>query len=400
MRPLRFSLLAAIALLVAGTAVPSARAQLTAPPHDLKMIADQPVIAIWGRPDVHLKNPALADLFRTILKTGPNQAEIDAVAMAVPKIDLLKVSMSTGKRAWSDNEVPVPVVVMHTTDAAAAKTIFDSMTRGYKSKTVPGLSVPIYQYEYTPYVKADGTQEEDKSMLRNGVALLDPQTVVNGESVEKLIQVATAKNPGQAGAWSTDFAAVASSPGLVLFDVVKLRTQLESDFKRRPPPTQGPEAMIFNAVKPLWEESDYALVAVDTTDGIKVSGLAKSATPDAAKRFKGTLEGIVAMGKGFLPLLKPMAEQLNSKTPGQGDKLYKDLETAINDLSITQDGNTTKLTLHLKQDCLNQAVSGVIIPLIEEETKRVNELRERYKAEAEAAESAPTKEAIPTTPAK
>jgi hypothetical protein len=393
------SLLVAMALLTASTTLPSAHAQLNAPPHDLKMIADQPVIALWARPDVHLKNPALAELFKAMIKTGPEEAQA-SFGTTIPKMDLLKVSMNPGKRAWGDEETPIPVVVMHLTDPAAATALFTGMKKSYKPKTVPGLNVPIYQYESTPYTKADGTVEEDKWMLRNGVAQLDPQTIINGQSVEKLIQVATAKSPVSAGAWGSDFAAVASSPSLMLFDVAKLRTQLESDFKRRPPPTKGLEAMIFNAVKPLWEESDYAFLAADTTDGIKLTGLAKSASPDAAKRFKGTLEGIVAMGKGFLPSLKPMLEQFNAKTPGLGEKIYSDLETAVNSVSITQDGTTTKLALHIKQDCLNQVVSGVYIPLLEQEYKEREERRERYKAEAKSLEKSETKQAIPELPAK
>jgi hypothetical protein len=52
--------IAASALLALCATVLSVQAQATPAPHDLKMIADQPMIAIWMRPDQHLRNPALA----------------------------------------------------------------------------------------------------------------------------------------------------------------------------------------------------------------------------------------------------------------------------------------------------------------------------------------------------
>lgn len=392
-------LYAVLALLIALPQLPRASA---AAPYDLKMIADQPIMAIWASPAEHLKNPAAAELFKAILKTGP-EGEVEAVAAAIPKLDSLKMSMTLGKRSWSgDREDPVPVVVMHINDTAAAKQMFDMMTKRYKPRTISELSVPVYQYEFTPYPGADGKPEEDKWKLRSGTVQLDPQTIVSGDTVEKLIAVVSAKEPAAAGAWGSDFKALAPSQSLMLVDTSKLRAMLAEEFKRRPPPTQGPEAAIFGLAKPLWEDSDYAILTLDTKDGIKVTGLAKSATPEAAQKFKGALDSLLGMGKGFMPLLKPLMAQMPGKTSAEVYKIYQDLEAAVNGMTITVDGSTTKLALNIKQDSVNQVVSSIFVPLLEEEEKRMKERRERYKKEAEAvpaieapAQKAPAIEAPP-----
>ncbi len=378
----RSRLLAAIALLIALSQLPAAPAQQ---PHDLKLIADQPIIALWASPAQHLKNPAAAELFKAILKTAP-EAERATVAATVPKIDSFKMSMTPGKRWYDrDTEAPVPVIVMHTTDLDAAKTLYEMNIRvkKYKARTVPELSMPIYQSESTPYPVVKDYPEGDKWLLRDAAAQLDPQTLATAMTAEKLIEVAKAKEPATAGAWGSDFKNLATSQSVLLIDTAKLRVMLEAELKRRPP--RGSEAMFVNGLKPLYEESDYALLTLDTTDGIKLTGLAKSATPEAAIRFKGALEGAVAMGKGMLPMLRPLLLQLD--LPAENiDKVTKEIETAVNGLSITQDGTTTKLSLHIKQDCVNTVVAGIFIPLLEEQQRRMEEFRERIKKTEKAIE--------------
>lgn len=399
MKPLHGLLLAAFVFTIPGCGKSN-----SGPAHDLKMVADQPIMVIWANPEQHLKNPAAADLFKAIMKTGPEEDRA-AVAAAVPKIDSLKISMSPGKRSYSDREMPIPVVVMHMSDAAAAKSMFEMMTKRHKPRTISEMSMPVYQYQFTPYPGPDGKPEEDKWKLRSGTAQLDPQTLATGETVEKLIAVASAKEPAKPGAWESDFKSLASSQSLMLVDTAKLRGIFDEEFKRHPPRAGGPEALILGLAKPLWEESDYAFLTLDTTDGIKVTGMAKSATPEAAKKFKEALDALVGMGKPFLPLLKPQLAQLKGKSAAEVDKLYKEIETAVNSLSITQDGATTKLALTVKQDSVNQVVSGIFIPLLEEEQKRNEERRARYEKESikafeapaakESFEKSETKEAIP-----
>jgi hypothetical protein len=258
------------------------------------------------------------------------------------------------------------------------------MTKSYKPRTISELSVPVYQYEFTPYPGPDGKPEEDKWKLRSGTVQLDPQTIASGDTVEKLIAVVSAKAPAAAGAWGSDFNSLAAAQSLMLVDTSKLRAMLAEEFKRRPPPTQGPEAAIFGLAKPLWEDSDYAILTLDTKDGIKLTGLAKSATPEAAQKFKGALDSLLGMGKGFMPLLKAFMQQMPGKNPAEVDKIYQELETAINGMTITVDGSTTKLSLNIKQDAVNQVVASIFVPLLEEEEKRMKERRERFKKEAEA----------------
>ncbi len=359
--------------------------------HDLKMVADQPMLVVWARPEQHLKNPAAKELFEAILKTGPEK-ERDTVGAALPKMDLLKISLSNGKRFYSDGEEPVPVAVMHFNDEAAAKGMFEMMTKGNKKRDVSELSVPIYQYDFSYPNDPDAKKEEEKWKLRSGTAQLDKQTIANGNTVEKLIAVASAKEPAKAGDWGSDFKSLASSQSLMMVDITKFRSILSKELGSHPPRPGTPEAMFLGVAKPLWEEADYAFLTLDTADGIKLTGMAKSATPEAAKKFKEALEAAVGMGKGFMPLLKPLIVQMKVKSADEVDKIYQELDTAVKSLSITQDGTTTKLALNIKQDTVNQVVKGVIIPLIEAEVKATEERRERWKKEdAKAVDTAPAK---------
>lgn len=349
--------------------------------HDLKMVADQPMLVIWARPEQHLKNPAAKELFEAILKTAP-EGEGEPVAAAIPKMDLFKMSLANGKRYYSEKEQPIPVMVMHFTDEAATKGMFEMMTKNEKPRTISELSVPVYQWEYKSHEgDPEAKKEEEKWKLRSGTAQLDKQTIANGETVEKLIAVASAKEPAAAGAWASDFKSLAASQSLMMVDVAKLRAMIDEEFKRHPPPSSGMEAALFSTAKPLWEEADYAFLTVDTTDGIKVTGMAKSATPEAAKKFKEALEALLNMGKSFMPTLKPMVVQLKLKSADEVDKIYSEVDAAIKSLSITQDGTTTKLALNIKQDTVNQVVKGFLVPLLEQEATKAKERRERWKKE-------------------
>ena len=340
--------------------------QAQSAPHDLRFIADKPLVAIWSRPNEHLTNPVLAELFKALQETAPPDVQV-AFRQAIPKLDLMRMSLSMGRSEWSDQPIPRAVAIYHFTDPAAATVMFDNMSKGLEAKTTPELKSPIYTRK--PYVPDAGSPVEVEKdwKLGMGVTQLNPQTIVQADSIEKMLQVLAPAAAATPPAWSNDLTALAKTQSTLFIDLTQVRELMK---KEGPPPGQGGmEGMIFNSVKALWEQADYAFISLDTTNGIVISAQAQSPTAEAAQRFKGALDGLIGLGKGFLPMAKQMSAQLNQQTPGMGDLLYTELESLVNGMQITQTGMQTKMTLGVKQETLAR-VPALVLPAIKQARER------------------------------
>ena len=332
-------------------------------PHDQRYIADKPLLAVWSHPNEHLANPVLAELLKAVQEIAPPDAQA-VMSGAIPKLDLMRLSLSMGRTPWSEKPMPRGVSLYHFTDPAAATLLLNNMSKGLEAKTTPELKSPIYTLK--PFEHDLGTpgQPQKDWKLSMGVTQLNPQTIVQAESVEKMLQVLSPAT-GAAPAWGNDLAALAKTQSTMFIDLMQIREMIKGE--KGPP--GGIEAMIFNSVKALWEQADYAFISIDTTNGIVVSAQAQSPTAEAAQRFKGALEGLIGLGKGFLPMAKQMSAQLNQQTPGMGDLLYTELESLVNGIQITQAGMQTKMTLGIKQETLAR-VPGLVLPAIKQARER------------------------------
>lgn len=331
-------------------------------PHDMRFIADKPLVAIWSHPNEHLANPVLAELVKALQDVAPPDAQA-VIGTAIPKMDLMRVSMSMGKNAYSDQPRPIGVSLFHFTDPAAATVLLNNMSKGLETKTAPEFKSPVY---YRKPWSAPGEAEKDWK-LGMGVTQLNPQTVVNSESVEKMLQVLTPAAATTPPAWSNDLATLAKTQSTMFIDLVQVRDEMK---QAGPPPGQGGmEGMIFNSVKSLWEQADYAFVSLDTTNGIQLSAQAQSPNAESAQRFKGALDGILGLAKGFLPTAKQAAQQLNQMQPGLGEMAYTELENLVSSIKITQTGTQTKLTLGIPQETLAK-VPALILPAIKQARER------------------------------
>lgn len=348
-------ILSLFALLLGNAA--TALAQLA--PHDLQNIAEKPIAAFWSRPSEHLKNPVLATLYNEIQGDIVPRSRDSHVLKILPKIDSIKLSFGLGRTVWSPTPMPQPVILYHTTDAATATTLFNGMTQGMEAKTTPEWKAPIYTHKgYGP----PGNEAKDPNAwrLQNGFTQLDPQTIVQTDNIEVMLKTLTTKaTPAASPAWSADLTHMAQGQSIWLIDLVQFRDMLKDE--KGPP--GGMESMIFNSVKTLWEQADYAFINIDTTNGIQLSAMAQSANAEAAQRFKGTIEGLLGIAKGFMPMAKQGTEQLNKMTPGMGTMLYTELENVVNGIKITQAGTQTKLTLSISQEFLGK-VPALLLPAI------------------------------------
>lgn len=339
-----------VALLLSAL-TPEVTAQ-TAAPFDLQNVADKPLAVLWSRPQEHLKNPVLAELYKFVAEAPPNPRD-KAMFTNMAKVDSMRVSFGAARSAWSPKPIPQAVVIYHTTEPAAATGIFNALSAGQEEKTTPEWKSPIYTNK--PFAAPGEQTDPNAWKLQSGVTQLDPQTVIQTDNIELMIKTIGAKPT--APAWAADLAAIANPQSLYLVDLAQFRDMIKDE---KGPQGGGMEAMIFNSVKPLWEQADYAFVKIDTTQGIQIAAFAKSPNAESAQRFKGSLEGLLAMGKGFLPIAKQGLAQLNQMMPGQGDQLYSDLEALVASIKITQTDTKTILTLGVPQETLARLMKSMM----------------------------------------
>jgi hypothetical protein len=324
----------------------------TSAPFDLQNVADKPLAVLWSRPQEHLKNPVLAELFKFVAEAPPNPRD-KAMLTNMAKVDSMRVSFGQGRTNWSPKPIPQAVVIYHTTEPAAATGILNSLSAGQEEKTTPEWKSPIYTNK--PFAAPGEQTDPNAWKLQRGVTQLDPQTIVQSDNIELMLKTVGAKPA--APAWAADLVAIAQPQTLYMVDLSQFREMIKDE---KGPQGAGMEAMIFNSVKPLWEQADYAFVKIDTTQGIQIAAFAKSPNAESAQRFKGALEGLLAMAKGFMPMAKQGLGQLNQMMPGQGDQLYSDLEALVASIKVTQADTKTILTLGVPQETLVRLMKSMM----------------------------------------
>jgi len=324
-------------------------------PHDLQHVADKPLLVFWMRPAEHLKNPVLTELFNFISAAPPSPRD-KAMFENLAKIDWMRFSLGQAKTAWSPKPIPQSVIIYHTTEPTAASAIFKVLSAGLEEKTTPEWKSPIYTHK--PFGPPGEQTDPNAWKMQRGITQSDPQTVVQTDHIELMLKTVGAKPA--ALPWEADLThpSLGQAQSLYLVDLAQVR-ELIKDVKG-PPPGAGMEAMIFNSVKPLWEQADYAFLKIDTTQGIQISAFAKSVNAESAQRFKGALEGLVALGKGFMPMAKQGLAQLNQVMPGQGDQLYSDLEALVASIKVTQSDTKTILTFGVPQETLARLMKSMM----------------------------------------
>jgi prepilin-type processing-associated H-X9-DG protein len=330
---------------------PSVVAQTSAP-FDLQNVAEKPLAVVWSRPQEHLKNPVLAELFKFFSEAPPNPRDKEMISN-IAQVDAVRMSFGAARSAWSPKPIPQAVTLIHTTNPAAATSLLKSMTAGQEEKTTPEWKSPIYTGK--PFGPPGEVPDPNAWKLQRGVTQLDPQTIVQTDNIELMLKTLTTKP--EAPVWAADLAAIANPQSLYLVDLAQFRELIKDE---KGPPGAGMEAMIFNSVKPLWEQADYAFMKIDTTQGLQIAAFAKSPNTESAQRFKGALEGLIAMGKGFLPMAKQGLAQLNQVMPGQGDQLYSDLEALVASIKIIQSDTKTVMTLSIPQDTLVRLMKAMM----------------------------------------
>jgi hypothetical protein len=121
------------------------------------------------------------------------------------------------------------------------------------------------------------------------------------------------------------------------------------------------EGMIYNSFATLWEQADYAVGSLEISPRIVIQGTALSPDEKAAKRVEGTVKGLLALGKSFLPMAKQLTAQIDAADPNKpGEKLYAEAEKLLNSATVKLTGSTVSLNISSSEQ-----LPGMIVETIE-----------------------------------
>jgi prepilin-type processing-associated H-X9-DG protein len=367
-----------------------------APVPEARYLPEQTVFGLVVRPSMLLQNPELQKLYK-LAQTLPRALPESELGTEFSNLDVAVVGMTMPAASLQAGGGPgVPVVMLRTKDAASLKAITAKAIRpDLQKRVLPGtttealvdpkprpqfggmgkkLDRPITTEEAKELdAKAEAAaQDPDAWKVSDAFVLPDERTMLFSQHGAELVTVLNQVKPGAAApAWAKQYEPATKFPLSGFVDLKQVRELIKVFSGGRP--NEGPNGMIFNMVSPFWEKADLAMLALDTGDGLKLTLVAHSPDATAAQGFKGSLEGLIAMGKGMLPLVKAEASKLDMLKPGLGAQLYGDLEKAVSALSVTQNGTMTIVKFTLPQQTL-ATITATLVPLIEksQEAARMN----------------------------
>ncbi len=88
-----------------------------------------------------------------------------------------------------------------------------------------------------------------------------------------------------------------------------------------------------HSVVNVLDSADVGYISATYKDGISVTGVAISADEVAAKQFKGSVDGLVGLGKGFLRYSNHKSK-VSSNFHRGNQQIYVDIEAIVNSLKV------------------------------------------------------------------
>jgi hypothetical protein len=370
-------------------------AQIAAPVSEARYIPEKSIFGLVVRPSAILQNPELNKLYK-LAQSMPGGMPERELGVEFASLDLAVVAMTMPESQQQPGGSGVPTILLRAKDAATMQIISAKAVRpDMQKKTLPGTTTEAMvaakpriqlgggvatkseftkgEFERLEAQAAEAAKDPDAWKISDVFIFPDDRTLVYSQHGAVLVGALNQLKPGAAApAWAKPYEPATKFPLAAFVDVKQAREIIKAATGGRPP--EGPNGMIYGMLSPLWEKADMAVVALDTGDGLKLTVVAHSPDADSAKALKGSLDGLLAMGKGFLPGVKGQTAQLDMLKPGLGTQLYGDLEKAVNELSITQTGAMTVIKFAIPQQTL-ATITTTLVPMIEksQEAARQNQ---------------------------
>jgi hypothetical protein len=336
---------------------------------DLKYVHPNATAACFIRPMQLAQNPTfkkfLALLDQFLLK--------EMAGLSLTQLEEVKIVFVDNQALGRREPNPAPfsaVFIVRTTDASAAASIYEKLSSesGFQEKMENEMRFRFKGNAISP--------SGDRGNLIYKVddrTLLLTDSIISFASTPDLKTAATTKP-----IWSDKFDLAKGLPFLVAFDTQKVTKIAEAT--KRPGPQPAASNPMLSAASILWEKSQYALVALDTKDKIKLNAMTHSSEEDNAKQISEVLYGYVALAKGALPGLKPMLMQMSGNNSAVAAKIEDMLTSFVDGVKITQKSSDVFCSVTIEPQLLELAqgplLSGIMAA---REAARNNTLRNKIR---------------------
>ncbi|MDX1961939.1 MAG: DUF1559 domain-containing protein [Pirellulales bacterium] len=333
--------------------------------HNTHFLPAEPLFAGWASPGPALQNPDLAKLAKMFEElsemkesTGITLADVDSVKSALVVADPRQVQAPQGGFS-----------IRFATPAALqsyAATMLKNFQPGEKLGNFPTLQREADTWN-------PQTQQVEK--IQNTFIQTDDRTLVFVMDA-KLANTVQALNgaPVDKPEWGAEFAKMANKPLVGVVDLKQVRELVKAQMGDRRP--EGMEGMIFNSFATLWEQSDFAVGSVEFYPVPQLNALAICPDEKGAKRVEGTIKGLIALGKSFLPVAKQQMLKLDANNPEKpGEKFFAELEQLVKNVEIKQSANTVNLTVKTSETLMPLAVK-FLEPVLKQARAEADRMRE------------------------
>jgi hypothetical protein len=192
---------------------------------------------------------------------------------------------------------------------------------------------------------------------------IDDRTILTASSVISFLSTPDIKDAAKTKPnWSSKFELAKSLPFVATFDTQKVTKLVNASKAGAPQPeAQNP---LLSSVPALWEKSEYALVALDTKDKIKLNTMAHCSNDANSKQINELLTGYVAMAKAALPGLKPMLLQMSGNNLSLAEKINGLLVKFVDGVKISQKNSDVLCSITIEPQLLELAqgpfLSGMV----------------------------------------
>jgi hypothetical protein len=348
-------------------------AQLTTTPttHDMRAIAGNACFGMWAKPGEIFTVPVFVDLAKVLESDSNFQNDVGVSLSSMTTVSMMGVMAPS---LYNESRIePVPLASIRIQNPQQFS-IFKSKVLDKTEK----LAVPeIKQELYTRRYEWDKEKKDSWLKERNVSFILDNDTFVTAQYGQSMKALLLPEKSDQKPRWSEHVSKFSGSHAAAAIDGVQFRELMKNEIAKRPP-RAGMEALIVMSFMNILDSADVGYISATYKDGINVTGVAISADEASAKQFKGSLDGLIGLGKGFLPVLKAQIEGLKQFPPEETKQIYVDIEATVNSLKVTQSGKETTIEIQASAAATKHCVS-LITALIKEDFER----REKYRKEFE-----------------
>jgi beta-lactamase regulating signal transducer with metallopeptidase domain len=196
------------------------------------------------------------------------------------------------------------------------------------------------------------------------------KTLISGRSeMVTWLMDATKVGPGR-HVWAKHFKKVSSSDFVYVLDVDAMKPEIDKLTAR------ARNSPILAAFSPLWEETKLVVVGAGLSGGSLIDLTAVCSSEEGAKKVQQTAQSLVALGKNMLPGAKRQIRNAPPELQKMSADLFGFAESALENMELTQAGNTMRLEVKTEGGSL-PVIVALLLPAIQSAREAARRARSR-----------------------